>query len=204
MGGDRNLEGQVLEVRVIQTNRVSKTHKGGKTPSWSVLVVAGDKNGHVGAAIGKALGVPEAIRKGEESAKKNLISVPMVGGTIPHAVVGREGTTRVLLRPASPGTGLVAGGAVRAILELAGVHDVLAKTLGSRNAVNCAWATLKALSSLVDPASRARERGKDLKELAPWYCDSAKEKAEEPALREIPSPEDVVAEEEIEAAGEIG
>ncbi len=202
--GDRNLEGQVLEVRVIQTNRVSKTHKGGKTPSWSVLVVAGDKNGRVGAAIGKALGVPEAIRKGEESAKKNLISVPMVKGTIPHAVMGREGTTRVLLRPASPGTGLVAGGAVRAILELAGVHDVLAKTLGSRNAVNCAWATLKALSSLVDPVARARERGKDLKELAPWYCDSAHEAKPGGGSVEAVSGETSPMEEEIETAGEIG
>ena len=157
-----------MDVRVVQTNRVSKTHKGGKTPSWSCLVVAGNGKGRVGAAIGKARGVPDAIRKGEESARKAMIDVPMIRRSIPHMIIGKTGSTQVLLRPASPGTGVVAGGAVRALLEAAGIHDVLAKTLGSRNAVNCAWATLDALKNLSDPRERAAQRGLDPEELTPW------------------------------------
>lgn len=169
--------GDGLDVRVVQTNKVSKTHKGGKTMSWSVLVVVGDRNGKVGAAIGKALGIPDAIRKGEEAAKRGMIRLPMIGHTIPHRVVGGQGSTRVMLRPATQGTGVVAGGAVRAILEAAGVQDILAKTLGSRNAVNCAWATLEALQRLIDPSTRAAARGVELKEIAPWFVkkDGSKE-----------------------------
>jgi small subunit ribosomal protein S5 len=168
-----------MDVRVVQTNKVSKTHKGGKTMSWSVLVVVGDGKGKVGAGMGKALGIPDAIRKGEEAAKRGMIVVPMKGGTIPHFIIGKEGSTEVTLRPASPGTGVVAGGAVRQLLEAAGIHDVLAKTLGSRNAVNCAWATLDALRNLVKPEDRAAARGIELKEVAPWF---AKSKQEEQAV----------------------
>jgi small subunit ribosomal protein S5 len=176
--------GDGLDVRVVQTNKVSKTHKGGKTMSWSVLVVVGDRKGRVGAAVGKALGIPDAIRKGEEGAKKSMIRVPMVAATVPHLVVGRQGSTRVMLRPATRGTGVVAGGAVRAILEAAGIHDILAKTFGSRNAVNCAWATLDALESITHPKDRAVQRGVELKDTAPWF---AKQKDEEEAPVEVES-----------------
>lgn len=174
-----------LDIRVVQTNKVSKTHKGGKTMSWSVLVVAGDRKGRVGVGIGKALGIPDAIRKGEEAAKKDMRVIALNRTTIPHVVVGREGSTRVLLRPATPGTGVVAGGAVRAILEAAGVHDVLAKTLGSRNAVNCAWATVDALRSLVSPAERAAQRGVELKEVAPWFVKTKTEESEVEVASEV-------------------
>ncbi|HET6644801.1 MAG TPA: 30S ribosomal protein S5 [Fimbriimonadales bacterium] len=170
-----------LDVRVVQTNRVSKTHKGGKTPSWSCLVVAGNGQGKVGAAIGKARSVPDAIRKGEEAARKSMVEVPVVQRTIPHMIIGKTGSTSVLLRPASPGTGVVAGGAVRALLEAAGIHDVLAKTLGSRNAVNCAWATIDALSGLMKPEVRAGERGLDTKELTPWLKKTRKQETDDEA-----------------------
>src|SRR5947209_15831130 len=114
-----------LEERVVKTNKCQKTHKGGRTLSWNALVVVGDGHGHVGAAIGKARGIPDAIRKGVEAAKKAIIRVPLDGTTIPHAVVVSAGASRVLLKPAAPGTGVVAGGSVRAILEAAGVRDVL-------------------------------------------------------------------------------
>ena len=168
-----------MDVRVVQTNRVSKTHKGGKTPSWSCLVVAGNGKGKVGAAIGKARGVPDAIRKGEEAARKSMIEVPMVRKSIPHTIIGQMGSTRVLLRPASPGTGVVAGGAVRALLEAAGIHDVLAKTLGSRNAVNCAWATMDALEQLMKPEIRASQRGLESGEITPWLEKARKEENDE-------------------------
>lgn len=171
IGGQKREGSDGMDVRVVQTNRVSKTHKGGKTPSWSCLVVVGNGQGRVGAAIGKARGVPDAIRKGEEKARKSMVTVPMAGRTIPHEVIGKLGSTSVLLRPATPGTGVVAGGAVRACLEAAGIHDVLAKTLGSRNAVNCAWATLDALEKLIDHESRASVRGTQVSELAPWMAD---------------------------------
>lgn len=172
--------GDGLDVRVVQTNKVSKTHKGGKTMSWSVLVVVGDGKGRVGAAIGKALGIPDAIRKGEEGAKKSMIRVSMLGHTIPHLIEGKQGSTRVMLRPATPGTGVVAGGAVRAILEAAGVHDILAKTFGSRNAVNCAWATLDALGAIANPKERAMQRGVELKAIAPWFVKSKEHEEEAP------------------------
>jgi small subunit ribosomal protein S5 len=148
-----------LEERIIRTNKVQKTHKGGRTLSWSVLIVVGDKNGHVGTGLGKALSIPDAIRKGVEAAKKNLMQVPLVGGTIPHEITVDFGASRVLLKPASPGTGVVAGGAVRAILEAAGVKDVLAKSLGSSNPVNNAWATMKALTELQTVKQAAANRG---------------------------------------------
>jgi small subunit ribosomal protein S5 len=149
-----------LKERVVRTNKVQKTHKGGRTMSWSILVVVGDRNGHVGAGIGKARAIPDAIRKGTEDAKKNLIPVPIVNGTIPHEILARHGASEVLLRPAAPGTGVVAGGAVRILLEEAGVQDVLAKSLGANNPVNNAWATIKALQSLKTVEEVAAMRGK--------------------------------------------
>lgn len=154
-----------LEERVIQTNKVQKTHKGGRTMSWSILVVVGDGNGHVGAGIGKARAIPDAIRKGVEAARKSLVHVPMVGSTIPHEVLVRQNAAQILLKPASPGTGLVAGGSVRAILEAAGVKDVLGKSLGSSNKVNTAWATIEALRRLKRASEVARLRGVDLNTL---------------------------------------
>jgi small subunit ribosomal protein S5 len=148
-----------LEERVVKTNKCQKTHKGGRTLSWNALVVVGDGRGHVGAAMGKARGIPDAIRKASEAAKKAIIEVPLDGTTIPHPVLISHGASKVMLKPASPGTGVVAGGSVRAILEAAGVRDVLAKSLGSSNAINCAWATLKALQSLKTPEEVADLRG---------------------------------------------
>ena len=154
-----------LEERVVRTNKVQKTHKGGRTMSWSTLVVVGDGNGHVGAGIGKARAIPDAIRKGVEEAKKNIISVPMVEGTLPHEIFAHHGASEVMLRPAAPGTGVVAGGAIRILLEVAGVRDVLAKSLGASNPVNAAWATINALKSLKTIEDVARLRGKTVEEV---------------------------------------
>jgi small subunit ribosomal protein S5 len=128
--------------------------------SWSTLVVVGDKNGHVGAGIGKARAIPDAIRKGIEDAKKNIVKVPMVEGTIPHDTLANHGASQVMLKPAAPGTGVVAGGAVRILLEVAGVQDILAKSIGSNNPVNNAWATLNAIKSLRTLEEVANLRGK--------------------------------------------
>jgi small subunit ribosomal protein S5 len=155
-----------LEERIIRTNKVQKTHKGGRTLSWSVLIVVGDKKGSVGVGLGKALSIPDAIRKGVETAKKALMVVPMVGTTLPHEITVDFGASRVLLKPAAPGTGVVAGGAVRAILEAAGVKDVLAKSLGSNNPVNNAWATMKALSQLQTVEMTMARRGVGLDQLS--------------------------------------
>lgn len=149
-----------LEERVVRTNKVQKTTKGGRTLSWSILVVVGDHNGHVGAGIGKARSIPDAVRKGTEEAKKNLIKIPMVDGTIPHEIISEHGASQVLLKPAAPGTGVVAGGAVRIMLEMGGVHDVLAKSIGSNNPINNAWATVKALQGLKTAEDFAVLRGK--------------------------------------------
>jgi small subunit ribosomal protein S5 len=154
-----------LEERVVRTNKVQKTHKGGRTMSWSTLVVVGDGAGHVGAGIGKARAIPDAIRKGVEDAKKNLIVVPIVEGTIPHDILANHGASQVLLRPAAPGTGVVAGGAVRILLEAAGLRDVLAKSLGASNPINNAWATINALKGLKRIEDVARLRGKTVEEI---------------------------------------
>ncbi|MCE9558855.1 MAG: 30S ribosomal protein S5 [Armatimonadetes bacterium] len=168
-------DGPQLDVRVIRTNKVSKTHKGGKTMSWSVMVVVGDNKGKVGVGMGKARGVPDAIRKGEEAARKNMIRVPMIGLTIPHNVEAKVGTANVILKPASPGTGVKAGSAIRACLECAGIHNVLSKSLGSRNPVNMAYATIEAFKALVVPEDLATRRGLEVSELVPWLAKARKE-----------------------------
>lgn len=174
----RATEGPQLDVRVVRTNKVFKTHKGGKTASWSILVVVGDNKGQVGVGLGKARGIPDAIRKAEEAARKSMFGVPMIGSTIPHAITAKSGTAMVVLRPAAAGTGVKAGGAIRACLEAAGIHDVLAKSLGSRNAINMAYATIEAFRQLSSPEQTADRRGLDVKQLVPWLEKARKEEAD--------------------------
>ena len=150
---------------VVSINRVTKVVKGGKNLSFSALVVVGDGHGVVGYGVGKAKEVPSAIKKGIEAAKRNLIRVPVQGTTVPHPVVGRYGAGRVLLKPAPDGTGIIAGGAVRAVVESAGVTNVLTKSLGSANPHNVVRATVAGLDGLKDPVTIARMRGKELEAL---------------------------------------
>jgi small subunit ribosomal protein S5 len=162
---DRN-ESQFLE-RVVTINRVSKVVKGGRRFSFTALVVVGDGNGLVGVGYGKAREVPLAISKGVEEAKRNFFRVPRVGSTIPHPVQGEAAAGVVLLRPAAAGTGVIAGGPVRAVLECAGIHDVLSKSLGSSNTINIVHATVAALKQLEEPRAVAARRGLDFDQVAP-------------------------------------
>jgi small subunit ribosomal protein S5 len=165
-GGQAPEKSNYIE-RVVAINRVAKVVKGGRRFSFTALVVVGDGDGTVGVGYGKAKEVPAAIAKGVEEAKKHFFSVPRIQGTIPHPVQGEKAAGVVLLRPASPGTGVIAGGSARAVLECAGVHDVLAKSLGSANAINVVHATVAALQKLEQPEAVAKRRGKAVEDVTP-------------------------------------
>ncbi|HEY3175020.1 MAG TPA: 30S ribosomal protein S5 [Candidatus Polarisedimenticolia bacterium] len=169
--GDR--QSGELKDTVVHINRVTKVVKGGKNFSFSALVVVGDGKGRVGFGLGKAKEVPSAIAKGVERAKRNLVSVPLHGTTVPHTVIGHFGAGRVLLRPASPGTGVIAGGAVRAVMESAGVADILTKCIGTDNPHNVVRATFDGLANLKDPAALLRLRGKEAPAAAPVRIPAA-------------------------------
>ena len=158
-------QGLDLKDQVISINRVTKVVKGGKNMSFAALVVVGDSSGHVGFGTGKAREVPLAIKKGIEAAKKNLIRVPLIKNTLPHQLVGKFGAGRVLVKPASEGTGVIAGGVVRAVMQAVGVHDVRTKVLGSTNPHNVVRATFDALLRMKDPMELARLRGKQVEEI---------------------------------------
>ncbi|MDX1664269.1 MAG: 30S ribosomal protein S5 [Candidatus Promineifilaceae bacterium] len=158
-----------LDERIIDINRVAKVVKGGRRFAFRVVVVVGDNRGSVGFGIGKARSVPEAIRKALDDARKNMEDVPMVGNTIPHDIVGEHSAARVLLKPASPGTGVIAGGGVRAVLEAAGYRDILSKSLGSQNVLNVIAATMDGLRRMKRVEAEAKRRGKAPNEVAPFW-----------------------------------
>ncbi|MEE8162494.1 MAG: 30S ribosomal protein S5 [Anaerolineae bacterium] len=159
-----------LDERVVHITRTAKVIKGGRRFAFRAVVVVGDNQGSVGVGVGKARGVPDAIRKGSEQAKKNMRKFALLGTTIPHEVLARFGAARVLLKPASPGTGVIAGGGVRAVVEAAGIRDILTKSLGSSNVLNVIRATLEGLSQLKDIEEEARLRGKPVAELMPFWA----------------------------------
>ncbi|MBK7217847.1 MAG: 30S ribosomal protein S5 [Candidatus Promineofilum sp.] len=158
-----------FDERIIDIARVAKVVKGGRRFAFRVTVVVGDNRGKVGVGIGKARTVPDSIRKALEAARKNMVSVPIYGTTVPHEVIGRHGAARVMLKPASPGTGVIAGGGVRAVIEAAGYRDILTKSLGSSNVLNVMMATMDGLDRLMDMRQIALDRGKDPAEVAPFW-----------------------------------
>ena len=190
-----------FEERVVSLNRVQKVHKGGRTLRWSALVVIGNGDGTMGVGLGKANEVPDAIRKGADDARKNLMVVPMVGTTIPHEITTRFGAAKIMLKPAGPGTGVIAGGAIRAIMEAAGVKDVLTKSLGSANPINIAWATVKAIRELRTVDQVAESRGKSVAEITGRpEPEPAPEAAPEPAGTTAGEPETAA---DLEAGGDV-
>jgi small subunit ribosomal protein S5 len=165
----REKDRQELDERIIDIARVAKVIKGGRRFAFRVVVVVGDNRGTVGFGVGKARAVPDAIRKGIEAARKAMRRVPMIGSTIPHEIVGRHGSAEVLLMPAAPGTGVIAGGAVRAVIEAAGYKDILSKSLGSNNTLNVIYATIDGLANLKSIQQVAQARGKEVNQVAPFW-----------------------------------
>jgi small subunit ribosomal protein S5 len=166
-------EREELDERVVHLARTAKVVKGGRRFAFRAVVVVGDNNGSVGVGVGKAREVPEAIRKGGERARRNMRKIPMMGSTIPHEIVADYSAAKVLLKPASPGTGVIAGGGVRAVVEAAGIKDILTKSMGSANILNVVRATYKGLTSLKDPAIEAQRRGKPIESVMPFWSRNA-------------------------------
>lgn len=171
---ERDEEREELDERVVDIRRVAKVIQGGRRFAFRTVVIIGDNKGRVGIGVGKARGVPDSIRKGSERARKNMRKVALSGTTIPHPVVGRWGGAKVLLKPASPGTGVIAGGGVRAVLEAVGVRDILTKSQGSANLLNVAMATLEALQSLHTAQEMAAMRGKSIEDVLPFWERAAR------------------------------